>query len=244
MSTTTELMTTAEALHSQWLEPTGRNMLDSGGAYGRNWQRNQGKPVEAWTEAPEVTVDDWGVTVNTFQLLLKHLTYTPRSARLEASFRRYVERTPEGEAYFNAHDSVEDWLDQDLGVTPEDNLDSYNSYNTYNFETLLDSTLQAVEFPTVTGRYIALSYHGGCDVRGGYTDYKVYEVCGDYCLLAAYGDAYLMCSNSECEVRCDIRGGYSVESQEGTDADIDLTKPCPECGSAWAGYTSECYGGY
>lgn len=236
MSTTTELMSTAEALHSQWLEPTGRHMLDSGGAYGRNWERNQGKPVEAWTEAPEVVIDEWGVSVNTFQLLLKHLTYTHNSALLEASFRRYVERTPEGDAYYNSSWSVEAWLDQDLGVTPED------SYNTYNFETLLDSTLQAVHFETLTGRYIALSYHGGCDVRGGYTNYKVYEVCEDYCLLAAYGDAYLRCSNSECEVLADIRGGYSVEYQEGTDADIDLTKPCPECGSAWVGYTSECHG--
>jgi len=238
MTKTTELMSTAEALHSQWLEPTGWNMLDSGGAYGRNWERNQGKPVEAWTEAPEVPVDDWGVNVNTFRLLLKHLDYTRKSARLEASFRRYVERTPEGQAYYNSHGSVEDWLDQDLGVTPE------HSYNTCNFETLLDSTLQGVHFETDTGRYIALSYHGGCDIRGGYTNFKVYEVCGDYCLLVAYGDAYLRCSNSECEVLADIRGGYSVDYQEGTDADIDLTKPCPECGSAWVGYTSECEGGW
>lgn len=238
MSTTTELMTTAQALHSQWLEPTGRHMLDSGGAYGRHWERNQGKPVEAWTEAPEVIFTDWGVSVNTFRLLLKHLNYTRNSALLEASFRRYVERTPEGEAYFNSSWSVEAWLDQDLGVEPEDN------YNTYNFETLLDSTLQGVHFETLTGRYIALSYHGGCDVRGGYTDYKVYELCADYCLLVAYGDANVHCANTDCGVWYDIRGGYSVEYQEGTDAEIDPAKPCPECGSAWAGYTSDCYGAY
>ena len=236
MKTTNEIMTTAQALHSQWVEPTGAHILDSGGTSGRNWQRNAGKPVEAWTEAPEVTVDDYGATVNTFALLLKHLDYTPQSAALEAYFRAWVESEPRGEAYFNTAGSVEAWLEEALGIEPAD------SYNTYNFETLLDSTLQVVHFETEAGNYVAVSYHGGADVRGGYTDFKMYKVCDDYCLLMGYGDAYIACANPDCEVRCDIRGGYSIEWQEGTHADIDLTKPCPECGSAWQGYTSECNG--
>lgn len=238
MSTTTELMTTAEALHLQWLEPTGGSILDSGGTSGRNWQRNQGKPLEAWTEAPEVICNDWGVTVNTFRLLLKHLTYTKRSDLLTRGFRGYVERQPEGQAYYNTPDSVEAWLEETLGIEPT------NSYNTYNFETLLDSTLMAVHFETEAGRYLALSYHGGADVRGGYTDFRVYETCEDYCLLMGYGDAYISCANTDCEVRFDIRGGYSVDYQEGTDEEIETDKPCPECGSAWEGFTSECNGGW
>lgn len=228
MTSTTELMSTAEALHRQWLEPTGRHMLDSGGAYGRNWERNQGKPLEAWTEAPPVSVTEWGVSINTLRYLSEHLNYSKRSEELTKQFRAYVERMPEGDAYYNSTWSLQEWLEllADRGSLVE----NVEGFNTYNWENMLDSTLQGVEFDLDGVAYVALSYHGGCDVRGGYTDLVLYERCD--CWLHGTDSAYVWCSNSECEVRFDMRGGY-IEWTEGTDKEIDpdMANPCPECGT-------------
>src|SRR5690606_23393942 len=62
----THIPSTEEVLASMLKENTGTHMLDSGGAYGRHWQRNQGRDFEAEKETelkfgiyngkPEITV--------------------------------------------------------------------------------------------------------------------------------------------------------------------------------------------
>ena len=51
--------------------------------------------------------------------------------------------------------------------------------NTYNEENLLDQTLQFVYFIIDRQDYVVLQVHGGCDVRGGYTDPQVFECNGN-----------------------------------------------------------------
>lgn len=46
-------MNTAEVIASMLTENTGRHMLDSGGAYGRNWERNHGRDVESFSRCAE-----------------------------------------------------------------------------------------------------------------------------------------------------------------------------------------------
>lgn len=46
--------------------------------------------------------------------------------------------------------------------------------NTYNGECLLSQTLQFIYFEYEGDSYVLLQVHGGCDVRGGYTDAKVF----------------------------------------------------------------------
>lgn len=232
MSTTTYDQT-AERLASQWTENTGAHMLDSGGAYGRNWERNQGKTAEDFLAAPEVTVEEYGgVYVNTFALLAKHLTYTARSEALTEAFREYVDSTPKGEAYYNAYHSVEEWLET-LGLSEGD----YESGNTYNWENLLDSVFQYVQFTYHGKTYVALSYHGGADVRGGYTDYVIYQGCEDW--LWATGDATVDC---KCGRYWTVRGMVDIEDEDGALIDYDLAKGCPACGNTeLTGSVSECW---
>jgi hypothetical protein len=57
--------------------------------------------------------------------------------------------------------------------------------NTYNGEDALSQVLQYCQFETESGDwYVLLQIHGGCDVRGGYTDPVAFRICGDdeYCL--------------------------------------------------------------
>lgn len=49
-------MNTKEVILSQLQENTGRHMLDSGGAYGRSWERNQGKTWDDFTKNPDKIV--------------------------------------------------------------------------------------------------------------------------------------------------------------------------------------------
>jgi len=136
---------------------------------------------------------------------------------------------PIGESYFNAHGS--DWLEA-LGAT------DINGFNTYNWENLLDSTLQGETF-TLEGEYgpeyyVMLQYHGGCDIRGGYTDYVVYETCEDQCWLAMIGEAYISCA--DCDFQFDIQSGAHIENVEGTDKNLDqVPTECVECGSQLIG---------
>jgi hypothetical protein len=168
MSTTATVSSyarTAKSVLAQWQENTGQHMLDSGGHMGRNWERNQAKTLETFTEAPEVTIDDDCVYVNTFQYLLKHLDTTADSEHLTSKFRAWVASQPEGEAYYNTPYSVESWLES-IGAQPAEYCDSIDSFNTYNWENSLDSVLQGVLFRVGDVTYTALSYHGGADVRG------------------------------------------------------------------------------
>jgi hypothetical protein len=46
-----------QLLFSMFTENTGRHFLDSGGAYGRNWERNQNKAVEDFINQPSAWLD-------------------------------------------------------------------------------------------------------------------------------------------------------------------------------------------
>jgi hypothetical protein len=200
---------------------------------GRNWEQNQAKTLETFTEAPEVTIDDDCVYVNTFQYLLKHLETTADSEHLTSKFRAWVASKPEGEAYYNTPYSVDEWLES-IGAQPAGYSDTISTFNTYNWENSLDSVLMGALFKIDDVTYTALSYHGGADVRGGYTDFVIYESCSCWVYTE---NISLCCSGSDCYVSLSLQG-----DQDGTDKDIVIGQPCPECGSELIGYGSECMG--
>ena len=50
------------------------------------------------------------------------------------------------------------------------------SFNTYNYASALSQVLQGT-YVSINGKdYILLQIHGGCDVRGGYTDAKLFRL--------------------------------------------------------------------
>jgi hypothetical protein len=170
---------TADVLADMLTEDTGRHLLDSGGAYGRNFERNGGKTVEDFVAGPEVypaihnryqhpgqKVVDY-VTIDVFHFLLDRVDYAPE---MDMAFREFAlapER--EREPWFTC---LDEWLD-DIGA---ENPDRYSGgepivVNTYNGEDALSQVVQYTVFrnPADDEVYVALSIHGGCDVRGGYT---------------------------------------------------------------------------
>lgn len=164
-------------------ENTGRALCDSGDAYGRNWQRNQGRDFLS-EPATRLTVRsaDYGdckaeidVTLNVFHWLNARVTYDPAMQR---KFKAFCARKANRDNYDLTN--MEAFAESRSGTYGE----HPRVVNTYNGEDLLSQTLQYVVFTDAETDtcYVLLQIHGGCDVRGGYTEPKVFQVEDTYAL--------------------------------------------------------------
>src|SRR4051794_30643908 len=69
---------TDEILAGMFTENTGSHMMDSGGAYGRNWERNRDRTVDDFLTAPEVYLQhNEFVVVDAFHWLRERVEYDP-----------------------------------------------------------------------------------------------------------------------------------------------------------------------
>jgi hypothetical protein len=189
---------TANKLAEMFTENTGRHMLDSGSAYGRAWERNAGMVASDFLARPTVRYDAeyGGFELDMFHFLNERLTYVPT---LTADFTAFDADRPDD----SWSDNMNEWLDM-LGV-PAEGGDFYSDarwdFNTYNSDNLLSGTFQGVKFGYEGNEYFALQIHGGCDVRGGYTAYKIFTGEIDS-LICDMNSAYLRCSD------CDFYASY------------------------------------
>jgi len=169
-------------------ENTGRALCDSGGAYGRNWQRNQGVN---FLETPEVTVDRFGFhpRISAFHMLNDTLTFDPE---MQARFDAYTADSEYFPGLSDMEGFVEDEIEDATGIYGENKP---CTVNTYNQECCLSQTLQFTFFrDDCDDAYVLLQVHGGADVRGGYTAPKAFKVEGD--------DADLFIRISDCGAYC------------------------------------------
>lgn len=202
---TATLNRTAEKLAAMFTENTGRHMLDSGSAYGRAWERNQGKTVADFLAAPYQTVSrDGNVSLDAFHYLHENLNY---AAELDAMYAAYDATRPNT----SYTETVLEWLET-IGVDTN-NRETYGGvwdYNSYNNEyCLLSQTIQATFFDLGDRSYVALQIHGGCDVRGGYTKPAIFE--GGVDELLSSDRAWLSCPSVEHRFTVDF---YENDVQE------------------------------
>lgn len=175
-------LTLEQTIAAMLTENTGKHFLDSGGANGRAWQRNIGKTVEDFRAMPsataEITVREYnGETVaeilpcvNVFHLL------TGGALELNEHCRE-----------FNAM-PVDDWKGDFYGVSMAGTewleMRGFNasgeSFNTYNWCANHSQVLQGAELTRESEygeeKYLLLQIHGGADVRGGYSDAKLFKL--------------------------------------------------------------------
>lgn len=167
-------------VHAMLLENTGRHFLDSGGAYGRNWERNQGKTIEDYISAPSAVLDvskwerdgveswDCSPTLSLFHHLRDNL-------ELDSICDEFNSLPVEdwSSDFYGVSAAGQEWL-ENHGFTPD--CDSFNSYNwCANFS----QVVQGQRLELDGERYLLLQIHGGCDVRGGYTDAKLFKFSND-----------------------------------------------------------------
>ena len=174
---------TKQIIYEMLTEPTGTHMLDSGGDDDRHWQRNQKMSLEDFENEKEYEFFDTDTDYPYCEKsLFHHLVESCEFAEREnMTFENWID-----EDKFNfidnplgrGHDleSIEEYMTERFGQEAE-------CINSYNGDCDLSQTIQFVcvgEFPV--NDMIALSIHNGCDVRGGYTDYKFFRIDWDMLL--------------------------------------------------------------
>lgn len=210
---------TKEVLLEMLRENTGRHMLDSGGAYGRAWERNQTRAIEA-EEPTKLTITggkypEIDVTHRTFHWLSERVQF---SQKWQTKFDAFVEAKGE--------DDRTSWLalmgefferllaegyEVRAPFSGRNEKDPAICDNTYNNECLLDQTLQFYAAEVDDEEVILLQIHGGCDVRGGYTAPKAFSGNGysDWSIFD-YARATIACDDySECQANWMNDGGSS-----------------------------------
>lgn len=227
---------TATKLVEMFTENTGTHLLDSGGAYGRHWERNQGLTVNDFQKLPAVNWErDYGATIDSFHYLNQRLRFT-KFAEVLTRLMHVWELADYDNRNLYATGDQEDFV-KHLGA---DLVGNY--WNTYNWENSLSQTLQGLDFELGGKSFTMLQVHGGCDVRGGYTMPVIFERFCDYWLAGS--DSYsLECV--KCQKFWDVQGSELFDEngnylgtiwQDGN----DVSKGCPECGGDFHGWMGDC----
>jgi len=161
---------TEQQIYNMLTENTGTHFLDSGGASGRHWQSNIKKSLEDFRKEEVFNSDAkdiWEIEKSLFHHLNDSIKY---NADLNEGLQTYLKHKD----LENWREPVEQYLQSKF---PNEKIDHIN---TYNGDCILSQTLQIITVGDMyTNETIALSIHNGADVRGGYTDFKIFDIDTD-----------------------------------------------------------------
>lgn len=237
-------METKEIIASMLVENTGRHFLDSGGAYGRAWERNQAAVAEKeitaveYFEARPEAYWSYGPTLDVYHFLVNSVEY---NERLDRAWRKWVFGDPGtgNYRYSNGCGTADEFIEllQKKGWADDSTDFAHTWINTYNGEDCVSQTLQYVLFdltdscPWGEGNHVLLSIHGGADVRGGYTDLRAFE--------ASPWDSPSLFDNARCGLHCgNVEGHRNVHKDQmkfdgSTEPDLYLHWYSDDAGYSW-----------
>lgn len=243
---------TQRILKEMLTENTGTHMLDSGGAYGRNWERNQSVDLDSQPASTvEFSFSTNGNGKDYNEIMVSHNVYHWLDERLEydraldSAFRVYCEEHQDESPYY-----LMEPFAVKLGGKGIYGEGDPIMVNTYNGEDLLSQVLQYCYFEIDGTAYVLLQIHGGCDVRGGYTDPRVFKAFEDGLGVFANADAVISCDNCDANWSTDDSchwyydggtGNTELQEYDFTDdiadrghgqvyCDDDKKGYCPKCG--------------
>ena len=182
-----------EVIKNMMCENTGKNLLDSGDAYGRHYEENNKngimtgpQKVDFWTDGEKET------ELIPIVPLYDFLTY---SLEIDEEANIYNNRFYN---YIGAHDldpySVVDIENTIKVIGEESGYSKIEMINTYNYECRLSQTIQFMLFDDGYGNtYVCLQIHNGCDVRSGYTLPKIFYVKEPEYFMTGTTDARISC---------------------------------------------------
>ena len=196
-----------QTIAAMMTENTGTHGLDSGGAYGRNWQRNAGMTCNDFDAMPaailEIDLRKWQDKPHADMMISVNIYHKLTSGILELDdLCRQFNAMPVDDWKSDLNgvsDSGENWL-SDRGFVWGDRHCGFNTYNwENNFSQVLQGNFVARDGEYGEENYVLLQIHGGADVRGGYTDAKLFKLC-------EYAETYDLLRD-DC--------GFSVETDDG-----------------------------
>ena len=182
-------------IYDMLTESTGTHMLDSGGGSNRHWQRNQLKSIDDFKNEPHITILDKDTEypyaeISVFHHLVNTLEYLEDETN---DLIEWISKDPyeywensEGRC-ISSRDTIEQYMAEKYA---NDDISLVHHTNTYNRDSSLSQVLQVISVGDIYNcDVIALSIHNGADVRGGYTDYKLFEIkCESF--FCSYMDEY------------------------------------------------------
>ena len=181
-----------QRVYNMLTENTGIHPMDSGMAEGRGWQKNQKKTLNDFIKEPRVTYEidgdgkdssDINPTVSLFHYLVNNL----EEDEICEAFNRLPCKEWDSE-YYGISQKQEEYLLNRLGLSPVG-----EAGNSYNDDSMLSQVIQWQGFTndgTNIADYILLQIHNGADVRGGYTDAKLFKICNDSGYFTGCPDVY------------------------------------------------------
>jgi hypothetical protein len=197
-------MTTKELVYSMLIENTGKALCDSGDAYGRNWQRNQGKTIEDFEREPEERIVWNGNYLERTVSVFHYLSQLDTDWICE-EFNSIPCLDWECEDVYGVSETQWNWL------TSKCEVKVTHTFNTYNGDSDLSQILQGSWLTINDEQYLLIQIHGGCDARGGYTDAKLFKPQEEY-----YIHEYLREYMDSRDLTDDIEQDYVVvHDQEG-----------------------------
>ncbi len=184
-----------QVIYNMLTESTGTHMLDSGGGSNRHWQRNQLKSIDDFKNEPHITILDKDTEypyaeISVFHHLVNTLEYLEDETN---DLIEWISKDPyeywensEGRR-ISSRDTIEEYMVKNYA---NDDMNLVHHTNTYNRDSSLSQVLQVISVGDIYNcDVIALSIHNGADVRGGYTDYKLFEIkCESF--FCSYMDEY------------------------------------------------------
>jgi hypothetical protein len=201
-----------EIIEAMFLEGTGKALCDSGDAYGRHWQKNQKLGIDALMNAPAVTWEGDYYSISTLHYLLN------QPLEIDSYCEKFNKLNINGgdwsDDYYGVCDKAKDYLE---GL---EDFKAKATWNTYNGETSLTQVLQGQNIEIDGDNYVLLQLHQGCDVRGGYTDARLFKI-GDEGYLYPE-DVYGSVTKIDGSVISvdNMYNGHSITDENGKDVDI------------------------
>ena len=185
----------------QWLAMiqynTGRHFLDSGGAYGRHFERNAGLTLAdvEWDFRLNVRAYGWDITRNVVDALCTFFT-------IDDDYTDALNAVAETMPDASWGEVVEHFFTKSLMAK------SVGAHNTYNSESFLSQevlfyncTIQDGECDWDDVTLYAVMTHNGCDIRGGYS----------YPVIARLQDEDAWFDVACCDLRCSAGHGFYTD---------------------------------
>jgi len=168
-----KLSDASDLIEAMLKENTGTHFMDSGGSSGRAWQRNQTRDfakepqveleVNEWTDSEGKEHLEPSFSVSTYHYLCAFLALNDVCKR----FNKIPCKDWDSDLAYGVSKKGEEFLSR-IGAEVKE------AVNTYNYDCPLDQVLQFSPVEIDGEDYVLLQVHGGADVRGGYTDAKLF----------------------------------------------------------------------
>jgi hypothetical protein len=205
MKTLNKPTKTQKIVYSMLIENTGSHFLDSGGAYGRNHERNAKKSIKDFMNEEEERITFDGKYLDRTVSVFHYLSGLDTDFICD-KFNRLNKNTKDWDSdFWGTCEKAGNFLNSE---NDEFAFKVIREFNTYNGDSDLSQILQGyyLRNELTAEDYFLLQVHGGCDARGGYSDARLFKQ--DYYSGGIH--EYLMEYKSEYELIDDIKEDYTT----------------------------------